>query len=1060
LVYSHSRLHRTAPIPTLPRSTGRGGRSAGAILVWLCIFSFGTSGSHAATVRIDDRTFTLPDGFTIEKVAGPPLIDRPVVADFDDEGRLYVADSSGTADTLEKQLAAPPHRIVRLDAADAQGHFTTGHVFADKVMFPEGILWHQGSVYAAGVPSIWKFTDTRNAGVADQRMEWFAGKTMTHCGNDLHGPYAGPDGWLYWCKGAFAEQTYTLRGNKPFVTRASHIFRSRVDGTGIEPVMTGGMDNPVEVVFTPGGERIFTTTFLQSPAGGKRDGIIHAVYGGVYGKDHDVIEGHPRTGPDLMPVLVHLGPAACCGLVRYESDGFGSDYQNNLFASCFNLHKVTRHILTEQGATFVSKDSDFLVCDNVDFHPTHLIEDADGSLLVIDTGGWYKLCCPTSVLGKPDVLGAIYRVTRKVGVKPPQLPRELVRGWKDFSTDNLAAMLDDPIIGLRRRAMQSLADAGPAAIWSLKRVPTLRPMATERRNIVWTACRIDHPDARALVRGFLNDTDESVRQAAAHAVSVWRDATALPGLLELLSTGTPQNQRVAAEALGRIGDSQAVGPLLSALAKPADRVLEHSLIYALIEIGDAKATAAGLASDIPSVHRGALIALDQMVAGGLQPTAVVADLSLPDASLRDAAAWIASHHAEWGDALVGAMRAKLEALPASNEDRDRLQHQLAQLAKSDPIAQMLIAQLRDGSTQPPQRRVVIGAMADSGLRKLPDGWLDALVAQTACSDSEVARAAVAALGQLPYDKQRIKTTDAALRQLADREDLPAGLRLEALSALRGFAQPISPAAFKLALGALGDAQPADQRLLSAKVLGHAVLTGDQLTAVCGVIPTASPLEIPNLVASFARQKNPAVGTKLVAALRSARSLRSLRPADLNPLLAHFGPDADKELHAILDEISPDSSKQQARLDQLMATLPAGDKRRGQALFNSPRAACSTCHAMGYVGGNVGPDLTRVGQIRTKRDLLESVVFPSASFVQTFEPMMVETTDGEHQYGIPRRNDSTEVMLVTGPNQEVHIPREKVKRMLPGKVSLMPEGFDQQFTAQELADLIAFLQNAK
>ena len=87
--------------------------------------------------------------------------------------------------------------------------------------------------------------------------------------------------------------------------------------------MTGGMDNPVDVVFTPGGERIFTTTFFQHPGGGHRDGLIHAVYGGVYGKDHDVLDGHPRTGPDLMPVLTHLGPAAPCGLARYESDAFG-----------------------------------------------------------------------------------------------------------------------------------------------------------------------------------------------------------------------------------------------------------------------------------------------------------------------------------------------------------------------------------------------------------------------------------------------------------------------------------------------------------------------------------------------------------------------------------------------------------------------------------------------------------------------------------------------------------------------------------------------------------------
>src|SRR5437763_3246047 len=101
--------------------------------------------------------------------------------------------------------------------------------------------------------------------------------------------------------------------------------------------MTGGMDNPVEVAFTRGGERIFTTTFLQHPAGGKRDGIIHAVYGGVWGKDHNVIDGHPRTSPDLMPVLSHFGAAAPSGLHRYESDEFGAHYKGNLFACLFNM---------------------------------------------------------------------------------------------------------------------------------------------------------------------------------------------------------------------------------------------------------------------------------------------------------------------------------------------------------------------------------------------------------------------------------------------------------------------------------------------------------------------------------------------------------------------------------------------------------------------------------------------------------------------------------------------------------------------------------------------------
>ena len=146
------------------------------------------------------------EGFTVELVAGPPLVDRPITAAFDEQGRLYVADSSGSNDPVEKQLEEKPHRIVRLADTDGDGRFDKRVVFADKMMFPEGTMWLDGSLYVSAPPSIWKLTDTDGDGVADQREEWFEGKTLTGCANDLHGPYLGPDGWIYWCKGAFAEQ--------------------------------------------------------------------------------------------------------------------------------------------------------------------------------------------------------------------------------------------------------------------------------------------------------------------------------------------------------------------------------------------------------------------------------------------------------------------------------------------------------------------------------------------------------------------------------------------------------------------------------------------------------------------------------------------------------------------------------------------------------------------------------------------------------------------------------------------------------------------------------------
>jgi putative heme-binding domain-containing protein len=69
---------------------------------------------------------------------------------------------------------------------------------------------------------------------------------------------------------------------------------------------------------------------------------------------------------------------------------------------------------------------------------------------------------------------------------------------------------------------------------------------------------------------------------------------------------------------------------------------------------------------------------------------------------------------------------------------------------------------------------------------------------------------------------------------------------------------------------------------------------------------------------------------------------------------------------------------------MFAELPNGDVRRGHEVFNRPKLACTACHAIGYLGGKVGPDLTRIGAVRAKRDLLEAIAFPSASFVRAPE----------------------------------------------------------------------------
>jgi putative membrane-bound dehydrogenase-like protein len=1024
-------------------------------------------------VRLNGHTFTLPLGFEIELVAGPPLVDRPIEADFDERGRLYVTDSSGSNEPVGEQLKKKPHRVLRLEDTHGTGRYDRRTVFANRMMFPEGAMWMAGALYVSAAPSIWKLTDTDGDGVADQRVEWFQGKTLTGCANDLHGPYAGPDGWIYWCKGAFARQTYERppsplpsppggegKGEgrrRPFVTRAAHIFRCRPDGTGIEPVMSGGMDNPVEVVFTRGGERIFTTTFFQHPGGGLRDGLVHAIYGGVYGKDHDPIHEHPWTSPHLMPVLTHLGAAAPCGLIRYESAVFGAEYRDNLFACLFNMHKVTRHVLVPDGATFRTRDADFLVSDNLDFHPTDVLEDADGSLLVIDTGGWYKLCCPTSQLHKPDVLGAIYRIRRQ-GAEHVEDPRGLKLAWSDVTAEDLTRRLQDRRAAVRRRAVAALAARGKEAIAALPDLVPNRAGSGEMGcDAVWAATRIDRADARALVRRALEDGDETVRQAALHSISLWRDREAVPALLRVLHGTSLHNRRAAAEALGRIGDSAAVPALLEAVGKPTDRALEHSLTYALTEIGDRAGAAAGLRSANALTRRAALTALDQMEGGRLDAATVARELTAADPKLKETAWWIAGRHPEWGGHLAGFLRARLAAKDLAATQREELVHQLARFAGAAPVRALLTERLRAPAASAEARRTVLRAMAEAGLKEAPAAWVMALTPLLATDDRGLLREAVGTAQALRLPKQGAGGLVEALLKIGKDAHADADLRLRALAAVPAGVGTVEPALFDFLHSMVGADQPVAARGMAADVLARAKLNRGQLIRLADTLSQTAPTELDRLLEAFTQSADEKVGLRLVACLKDPHVRSSLRVDLVKPRLAGFGAAVQKEAAELYAALDADMAKQRARLEQLLTSLKGGDVRRGQAVFNSSKASCSACHAIGYLGGNVGPDLTQIGRIRSERDLLESIVFPSASIVRSYEPVLISTKAGKFYNGVIRKESPDEVVLATGPNQEVRLARADIEDVQPSKVSVMPAGLDQQLSARDLADLVAFLR---
>jgi putative membrane-bound dehydrogenase-like protein len=1013
----------------------------------------------SAQFKFGTQTFTVPDGFEVELVAGPPLVDRPIGASFDDQGRLYVTDSAGVNDKVEKQLQDRPHRIVRLEDTNGDGKFDKQTVFADKMMFPEGILWHAGAVYCGAPPTIWKLEDTNGDGVADKREEWFKGGTLGGCANDIHGPYLGPDGWIYWTKGGFVKMNLDRPGRTPITDRAAHIFRARPDGSEVEPVMSGGMDNPVEVAFLPDGEAFFTTTFFVNPEAGRRDAIVHLIYGAVYPKISDVLEDLQRTG-DLLPPLTHLGPAVPSGLMAYQSRAFGNNFSLDLFSTQFNLHKVQRHALEPSGAGYRSRDIDFLVSDSTDFHPTDVLEDADGSLLVLDTGGWYKLCCPSSQLAKSDVLGAIYRV-RRSSMARPEDARGLKISWKESSPAQLTRLLDDERPAVRHRAVEELARRGEAALEALAGALKRGNSVERRRNALWALTQMNSAKAREMVRGAFSETDPEVRKVAIHSAGLNRDTAALPKLVDLLKAGSPQVQRCAATALGRLEKKEAAPALLAAAPGPADRILEHSIIYALIEIADADALRPGLKAENPFTQRAALIALDQLRPSALKPANITSYLLSSDAMLRETSRWIASHHLDWGDELSGFFKHRLmSSTELSRAEQDELQRQLGEFARTPAIQDLLASTAADSSMRRESRLVSLRAMGQSRLKEVPKEWSKPLEGCLGAKDEQLTRQSVATIRALSQLKGGVTNLNEQLLQVARDSHQPDEVRLDAIAAISGALPKFDDTLVDFLIGGIDSSRPPVQRTTAANILGRAPLSKEQLEKLTEALPSLGPMEVSRVTTAFENCSDEATGMKLVQALKRSSGFKGMRADMLKTRLAKFPESVQKEGEQLMRLLNVDLAQQRARLEELQGGLLGGDHRRGQAIFNSTRAACVTCHTIGYLGGHVGPDLTRIGSVRTERDLLESIVYPSASFARAYEPVIVETRDGEQHSGILKGETPESVQLVEGAGVEERLARANILSMRPGAVSVMPEGLEQQLTREELADLVAFLKSLK
>ena len=146
--------------------------------------------------------------------------------------------------------------------------------------------------------------------------------------------------------------------------------------------------------------------------------------------------------------------------------------------------------------------------------------------------------------------------------------------------------------------------------------------------------------------------------------------------------------------------------------------------------------------------------------------------------------------------------------------------------------------------------------------------------------------------------------------------------------------------------------------------------------------------------------------------------------------------------------------------QQILSLTGNPQRGRQVFFETTGVACKNCHRIQKDGKQVGPDLTTIGKKLRRVQLLESILEPSKQVDPKFVTYLAETVEGRIFTGLLVQKDDDEVTLRDAEDKVRRIPAKSIEQLVPQQRSLMPDLLVRDMTAQQVADLLAYLGSLK
>ena len=940
------------------------------------------------------------------------------------------------------------------------------------------LLVRNEDVFVGVGPDMWRLKDTNGDGLLDQKksISHGYGVHIGFGGHNMSGAVEGPDGKIYWGIGDIGANIITAEGVSHKYPNQGVIVRANPDGSNFE-IFAAGFRNTHEFVFDKYGNIITSDNDGDHP--GESERLMYVVDGldagwrinWQFGKYTDPKNNRYKVWMDeklylpkwegqaayIIPPIAnyHNGPT---GMAFNPGTALGKAWVDKFFLVEFVGDPSGSHIwsfsLKPNGASFeLEAEQDILsgvLPTGIKFAPNGALYFADwiNGWLTKDYGRVWKL----------DVADD----KNDLKTEREETERLMTLAYVDQTLEKLTELLAYPDMRIRKKSQFELVKRGEEGYSVLKDVATENNNQLARIHAIWGLGQLaakEKEKASPLVL-LLKDNDPEIVAQSAKVLGDVNYEKAGKALTPLLSDSNPRVQFFAAQAMGRIKYVEGIQPLLDLIVRNNDEdvYVRHACVLALSRIGEIDPILALSKNKNRSLRIAAVLVLRR-----LQSPNVALFLQDEDEYIVTEAARAIND--DWSiESALPSLSALLKENRFTSEPLLRRSINAALRVGGEKDLDDLIAFAKRTNISTELRSEALATIASwpspSVLDRVDGRYRgeikrDASVVKEKLSkhtsyflnekndDVLVAISqALSALGVDTYNKKLVEIL---------KNNQSSKVRAAMLTALANLNYEEMESIMTLGM------KDKDQevRTVALGLINKIEIQAEDLSDIVWIIFDVGTMREQQKMLSVLGEM-PFEKSEPVLKLLINEALSNKIPNNIIlDLIEAVEATKSESLISKLESLKSDDTS----MESFNQTLYGGDVNKGRRFFNqNSTGQCVRCHSVGELGGSVGPALDNIGNVLTRKQILEALIEPSARLAPGFGTVSVSLKNGKSITGVLIEETEDQLILKTSEEDAMKISISEIDNRQNIPSGMPPMG--TVVSKRDIRDVIEYMASLK